>query len=44
MIQIDMDNRELIQFLRRIKVRLPHASNQLRAEIEALIERLKIGQ
>ena len=44
MIQINMDNRELIQFLRRIKVRLPHSNAQLREEIEALIERLKIGQ
>jgi len=43
MIQIDMDNRELIKFLHRIKVRLPYANAQLRAEIEALIERLKIG-
>jgi hypothetical protein len=44
MIQINMDNKELMQFLRRIKVRLPHSNTQLRAEIEALIERLKIGQ
>jgi hypothetical protein len=39
-----MDNRELMQFLRRIKVRLPESQNQLRDEIQALIERLKIGQ
>jgi hypothetical protein len=44
MIQINMDNRELIQFLRRIKVRLPHSNTQLRDEIQALIDRLKIGQ
>jgi hypothetical protein len=44
MIQINMDNRELIQFLRRIKVRLPQSNTQLREEIQALIERLKIGQ
>jgi hypothetical protein len=43
MIQIDMDNRELIKFLNRIKVRLPHSNSQLREEIQALIERLKIG-
>ena len=39
-----MDNRELIQFLRRIKVRLPQSNAQLREEIQALIDRLKIGQ
>jgi hypothetical protein len=44
MIQINMDNKELIRFLNRIKVRLPYTNSQLRAEIEALIERLKIGQ
>jgi hypothetical protein len=44
MIQIDMDNRELIRFLNRIKVRLPYTNTQLRTEIEALIERLKVGQ
>jgi hypothetical protein len=43
MIQIDMDNRELIRFLNHIKCWLPHSQVQLRAEIEALILRLKQG-
>jgi hypothetical protein len=44
MIQIDMDNRELIKFLNRIKIWLPQSYVQIRAEIDALIERLKAGQ
>ena len=44
MIQIDMDNRELIKFLNRIKIWLPQSYVQIRAEIDALIERLKVGQ
>ena len=43
MIQIDMDNRELIKFLNRIKIWLPQSYVQIRAEIDALIERLKQG-
>jgi hypothetical protein len=43
MIQIDMDNRELIRFLNHIKCWLPNSHNQLRAEIDALILRLKQG-
>lgn len=43
MIQIDMDNRELIRFLTHIKCWLPQSYVQLRAEIDALIERLKQG-
>lgn len=43
MIQIDMDNPELIRFLIHIKCWLPQSHTQLRAEIDALIERLKKG-
>ena len=39
-----MDNRELIKFLNRIKIWLPQSYVQIRAEIDALIERLKVGQ
>ena len=44
MIQINMDNREMIRFLNRIKVWCPQLNPTIRAEIDALIERLKIGQ
>jgi hypothetical protein len=43
MIQIDMDNSELIRFLNHVKCWLPQSHLQLRAEIDALIERLKKG-
>ena len=38
-----MDVRELIAFLHRVKCWIPHSNITIRSEIEAVIEKLKMG-